>query len=235
MRMNNSLQNEIHSVAREHAILFLNEFSITDFIGPTIESIIELKRIHLIYDTINDSEAEGFSASKQGLKFIFIKSNFNLRLQKFTMAHEIYHLDDKIERLASTIEDERAADHFAANILLPENVVFEKYRSLKKSGYNSLEIFFALTDLSQVPYEAMYKRYKELEISTVDIDKNLKLIKIESRDPYLKKLEQEFQLLRKNSTLSLSELDQPTYKKAFGKLENLKNHFEQQGMVAKNE
>ncbi|MBM7710042.1 ImmA/IrrE family metallo-endopeptidase [Enterococcus lemanii] len=233
--MNNSLQNEIHRVAREQAILFLSEFSVTDFIGPTIESIIELKRIHLIYDTIDDWEAEGFSASKQGLNFIFINSNFNLRLQKFTIAHEIYHLDDKIEQLASAVEAERAADHFAANILLPENVVFEKYRSLKRSGYNSLEVFFALADLSQVPYEAMYKRYKELEISTVDIDKNLKLIQIESRNPYLKTLEQELQLLRKNVLLSLSELDQPTYKKAFRKLENLKNHFEQQRMVADSE
>ena len=93
MRMNELNLDKIHKEAGQTAILFLKELESLDFIGPTIESIAEIKKINLIYDTINDPEAEGFSATKQNLKFIFVNSNFNLRLQKFTIAHEIYHLD----------------------------------------------------------------------------------------------------------------------------------------------
>ena len=228
MRMNESLRDKIHKEAGQVAILFLKELESLDFIGPTIESIAEIKKINLIYDTINDSEAEGFSATKQNLKFIFINSNFNLRLQKFTIAHEIYHLDENIA------ENERAADHFAANVLLPEEVVFDKYRSLRKLKYNDIEIFFSLSDLSQVPYETLYKRYKELNLSTTKIDGLLKDIKLENNDPYLKEMEHKLQLLRNKSAIDSSELDQPTCKKYFGKLETLSMYFEQNSVEANN-
>lgn len=235
MRMNDLLQNKIHLNAQQSAILFLEEFENTDFIGPTIESIVEFKKISLIYDTINDPESEGFSALKQATKFIFINSNFNLRLQKFTIVHEIYHLDDNIAQFENSEEDERAADHFAANLLLPEKVVFDKQRTLNKLGYNDIEVFFALADLSQVPYEALYKRYQELNISRVQIDKELKLIKLDVRNPYLEEREQELQVLRKKSALGVSELDQPTYKQTFKKLETLIGYYNQREMVAKSE
>ena len=164
-------RDTIHNFSRHAAVIFLEELSVTDFIGPVIEEIVKFKGIHLIYDTIHDPEALGFSTQKMNEKFIFINSNFNERLQKFTIAHEIYHLDDNIDPLKNTKEDERAADHFAANLLLPEKIVFEKQRMLKSLGYDEIEIFFILTDLSQVPYETLYKRYKELSLSVSKINK----------------------------------------------------------------
>ncbi|EOG39217.1 TPA: ImmA/IrrE family metallo-endopeptidase [Enterococcus faecium] len=232
--MNELLLDKIHKEAGQTAILFLKELESSDFIGPTIESIAEIKKINLIYDTINDYEAEGFSATKQNLKFIFVNSNFNLRLQKFTIAHEIYHLDESIAEIKNVLENERAADHFAANILLPEEVVFDKYRSLEKLGYKGIEIFFSLSDLSHVPYETLYKRYKELNLPTTEIDRALTDLKLEGNDPYLKEMEHKLQLLRNKSAIDSSELDHPTYKKYFGKLETLSTYFEQNSMEANN-
>lgn len=235
MRMNELNLDKIHKEAGQIAILFLKELESLDFIGPTIESIAEIKKINLIYDTINDPEAEGFSATKQNLKFIFVNSNFNLRLQKFTIAHEIYHLDENIAEIKNVFENERAADHFAANVLLPEEVVFDKYRSLQKLGYNDIETFFSLSDLSHVPYETLYKRYKELKIFTKTIDKALNDLRLEKNDPYLKVTEHKLQLLRTKSAVDSSELDLPTFKKYFGKLETLDMYFEQNCMEANNE
>ena len=219
--MNTLNNNRIHKLARAAAVVYLEELSISDFLGPILEEIVKIKGIKLIYDTIDDHEAEGFSAKKYDENFIFINTNFNPRLQTFTIAHEIYHLDDSIMQLPDIKEDERAADHFAANILLPDKVVLEKYRILKNLEYNDIEVFFKLSDLSRVPYETLYKRYKELSLSVVKIDKELVKIEINSRNPYLKEFEQKLQILREIRRIRKSRWDQVNPKKEFEALEIL--------------
>ena len=233
--MNKSLRNKIHGKARQYAVLFLEELSSSDFIGPTIESIATIKEIVLIYDRIDDPEAEGFSAKGRGSKFIFINSNFNERLQKFTIAHEIYHLDEIVEEFEDSEEDERAADHFAANILLPEKIVLEKHHVLQNLGYDDVKIFFSLADLSGAPYETLYKRYQEIKIDTSKIDHALKKVSLNEESLYLKEAELKFQKLRKDSALASIELDEPNHKTTFGELETLISYFNQTKMEADNE
>lgn len=228
-------RDTIHNFSRHAAVIFLEELSVTDFIGPVIEEIVKFKGIHLIYDTIYDPEALGFSTQKMNEKFIFINSNFNERLQKFTIAHEIYHLDDNIDPLKNTKEDERAADHFAANLLLPEKIVFEKQRMLKSLGYDEIEIFFILTDLSQVPYETLYKRYKELSLSVSKINKELKKIVLSVEDPYLKEIENKLQVLRKSWGIGGSHLDLASSKKRFESLEILSKSIAESEKEAPND
>ena len=132
MRMNELNLDKIHKEAGQTAILFLKELESLDFIGPTIESIAEIKKINLIYDTINDPEAEGFSATKQNLKFIFVNSNFNLRLQKFTIAHEIYHLDDPIAEMAKLMTQRYEIEQSIKKLIpkMTKDEVTEVYHTL---------------------------------------------------------------------------------------------------------
>lgn len=233
--MSKSNYDAIHKSSRQAAVIFLEELSVTDFIGPMIEEIVKLKGIHLIYDTINDPNASGFSSQKKNEKFIFINSNFNERLQKFTIAHEIYHLDDNIIQFEKAKEDERAADHFAANLLLPEKIVFDKQRMLKNLEYDEIEVFFKLSDLAQVPYETLYKRYKELSLSVSKIDKEWKKIVLSVEDLYLESLENKLQVLRKKRGIGESLLDSTSAKTGFESLENLRDLLAESEKEASND
>ena len=78
------------------------------------------------------------------------------------------------------------------------------------------------------------------EISDLDAtihihNKALIDLRLEKNDPYLKVTEHKLQLLRTKSAIDSSELDLPTFKKYFGKLETLNMYFEQNCMEANNE
>ena len=94
------------------------------------------------------------------------------------------------------IDIERAADHFAANILLPTKNVLNKYYHLKQSGKSESEILFIIADLSASPYEAVLKRFVELDINTKQIDEQLNTITMRNEDPYITLIEHKLQQLR---------------------------------------
>ncbi|MGX7024942.1 ImmA/IrrE family metallo-endopeptidase [Vagococcus hydrophili] len=222
-------KKDIHNNARNSAILFLNAIGSKDFIGPTLSTILDIKKIILIKDVIEDPEAEGFSAKKQGEKFLFVNTKFNQRLQNFTIAHELFHLDEMIVQLEDDQENERAADHFAANILLPENILFDKKRALENLGLKEIEVFFKLADLSEVPYETLFERYKELKISVIVLKRELELMKVKADNPFLGEKEEGFQQLRKTYMIDEVTLDKANCETAFVKLDMLTNYFENTG------
>ncbi len=122
---------------------------------------------------IDDSNAKGFSAEVRNYQHIYINKNDYIRTQVFTIVHEIYHLLDKEVYEESLSADERAADHFAACFLLPEDEVIDFYYYEKKRR-TDLEILYMISDISYTPYETVYRRFKELSLATQIIDKELK-------------------------------------------------------------
>ena len=205
-----------HKVAQMIALDFLEDLDAHDFIGPTLYDLTALKDIRMMYKPLNDANAEGFCAIGKGQKFLYVNTNFNVRLQNFTVAHELWHIH--LHDLPNVfnfneIDIERAADHFAANILLPTKNVLNKYYHLKQSGK------------SASPYEAVLKRFVELDINTKQIDEQLNTITMRNEDPYITLIEHKLQQLRCHLALAKSSLDTATKISMFPELDSLKLYF----------
>lgn len=211
MRNNNeALIKRTHKFAQMIALDFLADMNAQDFIGSMLANVTSLKEIKMIYRPLNDAQAEGFCAIGKGQKFLYINTNFNIRLQNFTIAHELWHLHlsdlPDIFKLEE-IDEERAADHFAANILLPTTLVSNKYHHFKKLGKTDIEILFMIADLSATPYETVMKRFEEMDLPSKDIKAHLSTIDKKNEDPYLTEIEFKFQQLRSKLALPKSALD----------------------------
>ncbi len=169
------LKNEkkVHDLANSVAVSLKSELNIKGFVGSVIGVIIDRLNINLMFVHIDDSKAKGFSAEVRNYQHIYINKNEYIRTQVFTIAHEIYHLLDKEVYEESLSADERAADHFAACFLLPEDEVIDFYHYEKKRR-TDLEILYMISDISYTPYETVYRRFKELSLATRIIDKELK-------------------------------------------------------------
>lgn len=148
----------------------IDKCGIQGFIGTSIETFLTINNNILIYKYIKDSKFFGFAAKGKGKTFIVLNTYHNLRLRYYTCAHEMWHvLKDKDFLNVEGIDEERAADHFAASLMLPENAVLEIYNNLKKSSTDQLLILFAIADASHMPYLSVERRFCELNLKRNEI------------------------------------------------------------------
>lgn len=108
-----------------------------------IPSVIDLLESHgilvLIIDVANDSYFDGLQAMVEYTPVVVVSSRWPGDRQRFTLAHELGHLlfDD---RLADTIDVERACNRFAGALLLPREAARERIGH-KRRGLEPQELY----------------------------------------------------------------------------------------------
>ncbi len=135
------------------------------------------RQVTLLLFPIPDDEICGFICNYKGKMFIYVNTNLPLEKQIFTAAHELYHLlfnRDQLESGYSHLvkqddlngrQEERAANLFAALLLVPRTLLKEQIEILQidPANLNLLDII-RLMDVFAVPYKTMILRLYETGI-----------------------------------------------------------------------
>lgn len=141
----------------------------------------------LIRKPMETNEISGFSTYFEEQFIVFLNSNFTLGHERFTGAHELYHLiyNPDILKKEKVILDkqkykveEETADIFASEFLMPENYVkeiFYKIISVDKTNVLPRHVII-MQNYLRVSYKAMLKRLIQLDLCS--IDKYNELVKI---------------------------------------------------------
>ena len=158
-------KKQAEAIAEAFAAVFLEETTAnTIFIGSHIERILASKA-KVIYQYVEDPNYFGAAISHEsGTQFIALNTFHPLRVRYFTAAHELWHLSEASQLQAEDFNHERAADRFAAAIMLPKAIIKDLWLKFKKF-YEPKEAIIHIADFSEVPYEAVVRRLKELGIS----------------------------------------------------------------------
>lgn len=155
-------KKQAEKISRIYANDFLkNYFGKEVFLGSEIEKVIA-KKAFVIYQNVADFSYYGASIHLLDKHLIAINTAQPLRIRYYSAAHELWHLQyesDEIPIAYEKIDHERAADHFAANVMLPDDLVTALFRNLKGNLDNKI---IEIADLSSMPYVAVTRRLKEL-------------------------------------------------------------------------
>ena len=129
-------------------------------------------------------EISGFTTYFNNEFVIFLNSSFTLGHERFTAAHELYHIlynSDilKKEKLllnnnSNNVEDEKA-NVFASEFLMPEDYVKELFYKLINVVRDKLEVrhVVRLNSTLKVSYKAMLKRLVQLDLCDISLYKSL--------------------------------------------------------------
>lgn len=153
------------------------EFGEKLFLGSTIENILSKEAI-LIYQNVPDNTYYGASIRYRDLSFIVINTHHNQRIRYYSAAHELWHFIWQNSEMSNEIEldHERAADHFAAVLMLPHNLIHDLWNRMADK-YHEEERIIYIADFSSMPYQAVTRRLKE-----VGLDIPGRLEKLEESD-----------------------------------------------------
>lgn len=133
---------------------------------------------------LNTNEISGFTTYFDGQFIVFLNSTFTLGHERFTAAHELYHVlynadilkreklilnDDKYK------EEDKRANIFAAEFLMPEDYVEELFYKLVNVDRNKVEVrhIVRLNSTLKVSYKAMLKRLIQLDLCDVSLYEKL--------------------------------------------------------------
>ena len=132
-----------------------------------------------------DANITIFHTDKEPLEFIGLNSNLFYDEQIFALAHELYHYLTKSglaysENDKANVSIEKMADRFAAELLLPEevlkNIVIRTFhhRNLNEIPELRLLRFIALLQIEWwLPYRSVLKRLDEENLLSNDVIENL--------------------------------------------------------------
>lgn len=198
-------REKAEKVAEVYAASFLEDAIGYDiFIGSYIEHLLSNK-VNLIYQYVEDKEYFGTAITHQnGEQFVVLNSFHSLRTRYFTAAHELWHLSEGSQMQDNHFDHERAADRFAAAIMLPKVLVkqlWHKFRGI----YGEEAAIIQIADLSDVPYVAIVRR----------------LIELGENVPGKKFTEMEWLSKRNELGFPVSSLDQPSKDTRFVAYENV--------------
>lgn len=157
----------------------------------------------LIRSSLENTELSGFSTFFDSVFVVFLNSSFSLGHERFTAAHELYHLcyDKEVIKTKKIIidkndENEEKAQIFAAEFLMPEEGVRELFIKRVNIPSNKMEPkhIVRLQNVFKVSYAAMLKRLIILGIcdknrydylrSFGSIEKSEELIKITQQEGF---------------------------------------------------
>jgi Zn-dependent peptidase ImmA (M78 family) len=132
-----------------------------------------------------DANITIFHTDKEPIEFIGLNSNLFYDEQIFALAHELYHYLTKSglaysENDKANVSIEKMADRFAAELLLPEevlkNIVIRTFhhRNLNEIPELRLLRFIALLQIEWwLPYRSVLKRLDEENLLSNDVIENL--------------------------------------------------------------
>jgi Zn-dependent peptidase ImmA (M78 family) len=157
-------------VGEAFALQVLSEhFGTEIFIGASIEFKIE-ELASVVYKEIDDQEFFGatITVERENRKYVLLNTIKSLRLRYFTAAHELWHVLDIHSMIKEDIDVERAAERFAAALMLPESLVRSLVRPFNKDSYDQVEekrMVIRIADIASAPYVSVAKRLVELNLT----------------------------------------------------------------------
>jgi len=168
--MSNQKISKADRIGEAFALQVLSEhFGTETFIGSSIELKVE-ELVSIVYKEIKDPDFFGATITlKRGnRKYVLLNTAQSLRHRYFTAAHEFWHVLDMNSMVKDDIDHERAADRFAAALMLPESIVRSLIRSLREDDQREKEekkVVIRISDISSAPYVAVAKRLVELNLT----------------------------------------------------------------------
>ena len=223
------------SVAQDLAETFLSNYFGSDlFISADIERTLA-EQVNVIYQDIEDPDYSGAAISYKGVHFIALNTHQTLRNRYYSAAHELWHLvvgsnlfsidHTKYQKLINLPEfnTERAADHFAAAIMMPRDVMIRTWnRYIQNQASPNADMItdaiIRIANVSSMPYAAVTRRLSEL-----DLLGNKKIAKLTDAD---------WQKLVDNSSFPPSPLDKIEPFKKFSRLTHVVNQLVQQKQLS---
>ncbi|MGA9517505.1 MAG: ImmA/IrrE family metallo-endopeptidase [Trichococcus sp.] len=150
-------------VAEQYATEFLNDSVGSElFLGSDIEQLLSEKAF-VVYQIVDDSEYYGAAVHFFDKHFIAINTSQALRSRYYSAAHELWHLQYESGKIPLAdipeFDHERAADHFAAAVMLPKRSVEKLIQKLNET--NDV-LVIRIADISSMPYQAVVRRLQEL-------------------------------------------------------------------------
>ncbi|TZE82091.1 ImmA/IrrE family metallo-endopeptidase [Calorimonas adulescens] len=133
----------------------------------------------LIRKPLDTDELSGFSTYFEGQLIVYLNSNFTLGHERYTGAHELYHLihnADILKKEKILLNDEKhkaedaKADVFASEFLMPEDYVKEVFYKIVNVDKNSVlpRHIIRMHNYFKVSYKAMLKRLIQLNLCSID-------------------------------------------------------------------
>lgn len=164
---------EIKVIANEARSNFNNR-GITD-----VFEMLEEKAM-LIRLPLNVYDLSGFSTYYDGEFVVVLNTSFTLGHERYTAAHELYHLlynQDILKKEKVMLREEKyeiedkKADVFASELLMPEDYVKELFYRLVNVEKNKVKArhIVRLNSTLKVSYKAMLKRLVQLDLCDISL------------------------------------------------------------------
>lgn len=145
----------------------------TDYIDLLNELLEKLPEITIIFCPIS-TKTSGICINRNDIQIICINSDMNLGRQRFTLAHELYHLLIEKEFKFKVCNDndrndtsEKEANIFASFLLMPEEAL-KNYIDLNSISSWNLDEIIKIEQHFQMSHEAMLIRLKKFGCITED-------------------------------------------------------------------
>ncbi|MCP2240246.1 Zn-dependent peptidase ImmA (M78 family) [Thermoanaerobacterium thermosaccharolyticum] len=133
----------------------------------------------LIRKPLDTDELSGFSTYFEGQFIVYLNSNFTLGHERYTGAHELYHLiynADILKKEKILLDDEKhkaedtKTDVFASEFLMPEDYVKEVFYKIVNVDKDSVlpRHIIRMHNYFKVSYKAMLKRLIQLNLCSID-------------------------------------------------------------------
>ena len=133
----------------------------------------------LIRKPLDTDELSGFSTYFEEQFIVYLNSNFTLGHERYTGAHELYHLiynADILRKEKILLDDQKhkaedaKADVFASEFLMPEDYVKEVFYKIVNVDKDSVlpRHIIRMHNYYKVSYKAMLKRLIQLNLCSID-------------------------------------------------------------------
>lgn len=173
--------NSTVNFAYKKAINFRDKYGLGNYCAKELIQILgmveisERTKVKLIRTPFDNHDLAGFIGYKYDTFIIVTNTNHTLGSERFTIAHELYHLIENrvaiknktvIEEMVTNQEkntDEIMANAFAAELLMPKKDITEQFEHLKVKGVDETDIIM-LQHRYGVGYLAITKRLVEIKL-----------------------------------------------------------------------
>lgn len=175
----NELQKNEYSLENIHEVAakVLERFEVIEIPVPIV-SIVKKFGFQVYEQTMEDMMSGFIVVDKKWKdkfktdKLILVNSEHNNGHKRFTIAHELGHylIDYRIKdepyynayyKNTAELPEERCANQFAANLLMPRTQFIDEYNAIKNSDYN---IVASLAEKFAVSARAVEMRMEELRL-----------------------------------------------------------------------
>jgi Zn-dependent peptidase ImmA (M78 family) len=196
---------DFKEIAYERARNFRDKYGLGNYCANQLVDVLDLFgkderiNIELIRVPFANLKLAGFIGYKDGTFVIVTNTNQRLGLERFTIAHEIYHLlqnrvyikeNSLIEEMVTSESDknqnihEIMADSFAAELLIAEKSLKDNIEELTKNQDQDIDpsLIIQLQHKYGVDYKAITKRLREIGVID-DLQKNKleEVLKVEGK------------------------------------------------------